>query len=59
MTKKQAYVAKQEVWKQALREGRVVRYFGGSNMTSYPTVAAAIAATEKFGDGAERITDYV
>ena len=58
MTKKQVYAAKQEAWKQALREGRVVRYFGGERLVSYPTLMEAVEAAEKFGEGAERVADY-
>jgi len=43
MTKKEA-IERKAAWSRALAEGRVVRFEGGMRLTSYPTVAQAMAA---------------
>ena len=61
VTKKQTAAARTAAWKQALTEGRVVRFPELLQLTSYPTIERAIAAEiEARGAGivAERITDY-
>jgi hypothetical protein len=41
MTKRKLALQRKVAWALALREGRVVRFFGGTQLTSYPTVERA------------------
>ncbi len=50
MTRKQRAHARKDAWTLALAEGRVVRYPELSRFTSYPTVAAAVAARDDARD---------
>ena len=41
MRKRKLAALRKASWALALREGRVVRFFDGAQLTSYPTVKAA------------------
>ena len=56
MTKREAIKRKAD-WAKALAEGRVVRWNDGMVLTSYPTVAGALAAVAKINSDLDRAGD--
>ncbi len=58
MTKRQEAIARKAAWQLALLEGRVVRWQGGMQLTSYPTVDAARAAIVAAGDETAEIVRW-
>lgn len=50
LTKRQASYLRQENWKRALADGRIVRFGEGETLRSYPTVDAAEQAVRDSGE---------